>query len=140
MLYELVTGTLPFSGDSTSSIIYQHCHTELREPKAIRPDVPEVIQDIILKCMEKKPEDRFQSIAELVEALDAVRAGKAVAGLGRKKKGGGAMFAVLGLVAAGGIGAAVYFGYAKPGAISNPSSTARAPTERSKPLLTKPRL
>jgi predicted Ser/Thr protein kinase len=110
VLYELVTGTLPFSGDSTSSIIYQHCHTELREPKAIRPDVPEVIQDIILKCMEKKPKDRFQSIAELVEALDAVRAGKAVAGLGRKKKGGGAMFAVLGLVAAGGIGAAVYFG------------------------------
>lgn len=65
-IFEMCLGTLPFSkGD----LGYHHLHTPPPIPKEIDPTIPEALNDVILKCMQKKPEDRFQSVAEIVGAL-----------------------------------------------------------------------
>jgi tetratricopeptide (TPR) repeat protein len=65
-IFEMCLGTLPFSkGD----LGYHHLHTQPPIPKEIDPTIPDSINDVILKCMQKKPEDRFQSVAEIVQAL-----------------------------------------------------------------------
>jgi len=70
VFYQLVTGKLPFSGDSPTSIIYQHNCVEPRKPKTIEPAIPEDIQRIILKCMGKEPENRYQHPKEIVSAIE----------------------------------------------------------------------
>lgn len=61
-IYELVLGELPFQkGD----LGYHHLHTPPPVPKEVDPTIPEVLSGLILKCMEKAPENRFQSIDEL---------------------------------------------------------------------------
>jgi tetratricopeptide (TPR) repeat protein len=65
-IFEMCMGTLPFSkGD----LGYHHLHTPAPIPKEIDPSIPEAINDAILKCMQKKPEDRFQSVQEIIVAL-----------------------------------------------------------------------
>ncbi len=65
-IFEMCVGTLPFSkGD----LGYHHLHTPAPIPKEIDPSIPEAINDAILKCMQKKPEDRFQSVQEIIVAL-----------------------------------------------------------------------
>lgn len=65
-IFEMCLGTLPFSkGD----LGYHHLHTPPPIPKEIDPTIPDSMNDVILRCMQKKPEDRFQSVAEIVQAL-----------------------------------------------------------------------
>ena len=65
-IFEMCLGALPFSkGD----LGYHHLHTAPPIPKEIDPTIPDSINDVILKCMQKKPEDRFQSVSEIVQAL-----------------------------------------------------------------------
>jgi len=69
MLYELSTGKVPFrEGD----IGYHHIHTEPASPRSFRPEIPQALEDIILKCMRKKKEERYQTAAELLEDLKQV--------------------------------------------------------------------
>lgn len=68
MMYEMASGKPPFL---EGNIEYHHLHTP---PPPMDGAVPEALQAIILKCMEKKPEDRFQSIGELNEALNKISA------------------------------------------------------------------
>jgi serine/threonine protein kinase len=69
MLYELATGRVPFtSGD----IGYHHIHTEPMPPNAVNPDVPDSLSDIILKCMAKDKDARYQSAGEISKAFDFV--------------------------------------------------------------------
>jgi tetratricopeptide (TPR) repeat protein len=65
-IFEMCLGTLPFSkGD----LGYHHLHTQPPIPKEIDPTIPDVLNDVILKCMQKKPEDRFQNVQEIVQTL-----------------------------------------------------------------------
>jgi serine/threonine protein kinase len=65
-IFEMCLGSLPFSkGD----LGYHHLHTQPPIPKEIDPTIPDSINDVILKCMQKKPEDRFQNVSEIVQAL-----------------------------------------------------------------------
>lgn len=67
----LVTGRPPFVSDRTARLIVAHVHDEPPSPRQFADDLPEEFEQLVLKCLAKRPEDRFQSAAELAEALDA---------------------------------------------------------------------
>lgn len=72
VLYEMVTGRLPFDGDSAISIAMKHLQDPVEDPSKLNPDVPEEIHRIILKAMEKDPDKRFDMILDMKQELDGV--------------------------------------------------------------------
>lgn len=72
MLYELLTGEKPFPGSNITTIMYKVINEDPPPPTTIRPNLPPLVNSIIQKGMAKSPEDRFQSAAEYVKALNAV--------------------------------------------------------------------
>ncbi|HVH43064.1 MAG TPA: serine/threonine-protein kinase, partial [Labilithrix sp.] len=70
ILYELLTGRLPFNAETVTELVLVVV-TE-REPaiRSSRPDVPEGLEAIVTRCLQKQPEHRFQSVLELVQALE----------------------------------------------------------------------
>jgi len=70
MLYELTTGTLPFSGDTSLSIVYKHVNEYPKPPRAFNPDMPEALEQIIEKAMAKDPADRYASAQEMLDILN----------------------------------------------------------------------
>jgi eukaryotic-like serine/threonine-protein kinase len=72
VLYELFTGTLPFEGDTPLAVVLKHVQEKPPSPQAKNPRIDPKIAAIILKCMQKPPEDRFQSVNQLYEALTRV--------------------------------------------------------------------
>lgn len=68
--YHLVTGIPPFSGDSSWDIILAHSRDPVDPPSKVR-DLPADLEQVILKCLEKAPENRYQTAAELAAALEA---------------------------------------------------------------------
>ena len=69
VLYELFTGTLPFEGDTPLAVVLKHVQEKPPSPQAKNPKIDAKIAAIILKCMQKDPDDRFQSVNQLYEAL-----------------------------------------------------------------------
>ncbi|MGH2621815.1 MAG: serine/threonine-protein kinase PknK [Anaerolineales bacterium] len=69
MLYELTTGSLPFSHSDPLAVISQHLHASVVPPRAKRPEVPPLLDELILRLMSKRPDDRPASAAEVLEAL-----------------------------------------------------------------------
>lgn len=72
-LYELVTGKLPFDADRDESLIRMHLYQPVPDPRSLRPHLPPVISDIVLTCMAKRPEERYQTFAEAAQALQQLR-------------------------------------------------------------------
>ncbi len=70
VLYQLATGYLPFQGVSLEEICNQHLHDPVPSARAINPDVPESLEQIITKMLAKKPEDRYPIARDVVRALD----------------------------------------------------------------------
>lgn len=68
-LYEMLTGKVPFEGDSTVTIALQHINEELPSPKLEVPDLPISVEKIIEKCTQKKSERRYLKVAELIADL-----------------------------------------------------------------------
>jgi tetratricopeptide (TPR) repeat protein len=77
MLYEMVTGRPPFTGDDTVAIIGQHINTPPVSPSWHRPDLPPALAALILRLLEKDPNKRPASALEVLKALEAIEAGKA---------------------------------------------------------------
>jgi len=78
MLYEMVTGQVPYQAETPIAIVLKHITAPLPLPRQIVPDLPEEVERVILKALAKNPDDRFQTVREMVEALDlAVRAATA---------------------------------------------------------------
>ena len=75
VLYEVFTGTLPFEGDTPLAVVLKHVQENPPSPAGARTrrSIPKISQ-IILKCMQKDPTDRYQSVNELYEALTKVTA------------------------------------------------------------------
>ncbi|MEJ2190123.1 MAG: protein kinase [Acidobacteriota bacterium] len=69
MLYELTTGRLPFDGDNALSVISQHLHAPVVPPRTYSPGLPQFVDCAILRLLEKAPEDRFATAAEVAKAL-----------------------------------------------------------------------
>ena len=59
--YEMLTGQLPFLADDPVNLIYQHLTAEAISPSTLQPNVPRVVSDIVMKCLAKNAEDRYQS-------------------------------------------------------------------------------
>jgi beta-lactam-binding protein with PASTA domain/tRNA A-37 threonylcarbamoyl transferase component Bud32 len=114
VLYEMVAGRAPFAGDSPVSIAYKHVKEPPPPPRSINPAVPIAFEAIVMKCLEKQPENRYDTAEELradlirfahgqpvMAASDITRVGTAVAAGGL----GGAALAGAGLAGAGLAGA-----------------------------------
>jgi serine/threonine protein kinase len=81
MLYELLTGTAPFTGRPVD-VIAQLIERLPRSPRELRPEIPRDLAAICLKCLEKQPEDRYATAAELAGDLERFRAGLAISAHG----------------------------------------------------------
>ncbi len=68
-LYEMITGRVPFDGDTTVSVALQHIQSEIPSPKEIVLDLPISVEKIIYKCTQKKPERRYAKAGELIADL-----------------------------------------------------------------------
>ncbi len=70
ILYEMFTGVVPFDADSAMSIAMQHMSEPPEPPRQIRPEINQAVETVILKTLEKEPQDRYSSGAELVANLE----------------------------------------------------------------------
>jgi serine/threonine-protein kinase len=78
LLYELLTGGPPFSGDSAVAVAYQHVREEPVPPSRIEPDVTPPLDAIVLKAMAKNPANRYQTAGEMRADIDRALAGRPV--------------------------------------------------------------
>jgi len=69
VLYEMVTGVVPFQAEDEFALIVQHLQEPLPEPTTIRADLPPAVSQVMLKALAKKPAARYQQAGELAEAL-----------------------------------------------------------------------
>ena len=79
ILYELVTGSVPFKGDTALSVALKHKSKIPQEPKKLNPEVSEELNRLILICMEKDRERRYQTAGELLTELDKIEKGIPIA-------------------------------------------------------------
>lgn len=68
-LFEMLTGRVPFNGDTTVAIAIKHIQEPMPSPRDFVPEIPVSVEQIVLKCTQKSPDARYQSIAELIEDL-----------------------------------------------------------------------
>lgn len=66
VMYEMVTGRVPFDGESTVAIAIQHLQEEMIRPSAYAPELPISLEKIILKCTQKSPDRRYDTIGDLL--------------------------------------------------------------------------
>jgi serine/threonine-protein kinase len=66
MMYEMLVGQKPFDSENPVSIAVMHMHDIPVPPRSINPDIPVGLEEIVLKAMEKNPEDRYQSTTEMI--------------------------------------------------------------------------
>ena len=75
VLYEMVTGELPFQGDTPLSVAMKHKSEQPKEPMVVNAHVSADLNQVILRCLEKDKELRYQTAEELFEALDKIEKG-----------------------------------------------------------------
>ncbi len=73
VLYEMVTGRLPFEVHTLTEAIRAHTKEPPPPPRSVDPEIPSQVEEIILKALAKSPGDRYQNAGELRSALDAAR-------------------------------------------------------------------
>ncbi|MBQ1339460.1 MAG: PASTA domain-containing protein, partial [Ruminococcus sp.] len=73
MMYEMLTGKKPFDSDNPVSIAVMHMHDIPERLRAINPDIPDGLEEIVLKAMEKAPEDRYQTTTEMIADIEAFK-------------------------------------------------------------------
>jgi len=72
VLYELVTGRVPFSAETPLAVIFKHIQDALPLPSMINPAIPESVEKIILKALAKNPADRYATAGEMTNALSKI--------------------------------------------------------------------
>jgi serine/threonine protein kinase/ligand-binding sensor domain-containing protein len=70
VLYELVTGGVPYQAETPLAVLLKHVNAPLPPPRQIKPDLPPAVERVILKAMAKAPDDRYQTAKEMIAALD----------------------------------------------------------------------
>jgi serine/threonine protein kinase/Flp pilus assembly protein TadD len=75
ILYEMVTGQVPFTGDSPIGISLKHIEEPPEDLRHLAPQIPKTLGELILKCLEKNKEDRFQNARDLYKELDSIEKG-----------------------------------------------------------------
>jgi hypothetical protein len=69
MLYEMLTGRVPFEAETPMAVVIKHISTPLPVPRTINPDISEPVEYVLLKALAKNPADRFRRVREMVAAL-----------------------------------------------------------------------
>src|SRR5262249_13154066 len=69
LLYQMLTGVVPFDGDSMEQIVYQKLHATLPPMRQLRPDLPAATEEIVSMAMAKDPRHRYQSAIEMAQSL-----------------------------------------------------------------------
>ena len=72
IVYEMLTGKEVFRADTPLAAAYKQVHEAPPPPRAVDPAISEAVQTLIMRCIEKEPERRFQTVAELGSAIDAL--------------------------------------------------------------------
>lgn len=68
-MYEMLTGRVPFDGDSTVAVALKHLQEDIQSPRRLVPEIPYSTEQIILKCTQKSPDRRYGNMAELIRDL-----------------------------------------------------------------------
>ena len=71
VLYEMMTGQLPFNADDITALLLQHVQQPAPPPRLIKPNIPPALEHVILKTLEKRRDRRFQTAGLLAEALES---------------------------------------------------------------------
>jgi serine/threonine protein kinase len=74
ILFRMATGRLPFEGTSGMQVLLRHMREAPPRPRAIRKELPDALDGVILKSLEKQPSDRYQDAERFIEAIDEVEA------------------------------------------------------------------
>jgi len=72
ILYEMLTGDVPFEGKTPLIVVVKHKTEIPREPKEFNPHIPDALNQLIMRCLEKKRENRFQNTAEILKELEGI--------------------------------------------------------------------
>jgi tRNA A-37 threonylcarbamoyl transferase component Bud32 len=70
MLYEMVTGQVPYQADAPMSVMLKHITDPVRRPSRVNPAISPALEGVIVKALAKEPGDRFATVAEMVQAFD----------------------------------------------------------------------
>ncbi len=143
VLYEMLTGRVPFRGETDVAVAMQHVSTAPPNPRTLEPGVSEALAGVAMRALSKNPDDRFQTADEFAAALrKARRPGRAVADDGVKAAGAIASVGAAGAaVAAGAAGAGVLAAVAGAAPAAAPARTpvpAPAPTSVGPPPVRQP--
>ena len=76
VLYELLTGEPPFTGDTPVAVAYQHVREDPKSPSQVNPTIPPALDAVVLKALSKNPANRYQSAQEMRTDLVRVRSGQ----------------------------------------------------------------
>ena len=68
-MFEMLTGRVPFNGETTVAIAIKHIQEEMPSPKEYVPEIPASVEGIVLKCCQKSPDRRYQSMQEVIADL-----------------------------------------------------------------------
>src|SRR5439155_21251143 len=71
VLYEMVTGRVPFDADTPFAVVIKHINDPLPLPHLVAADVPDPLERVVLKTLAKNPDDRYQTAGDLVRAVQA---------------------------------------------------------------------
>lgn len=75
-LFRLLTGELPFKGDSSTSLINAHVEAPVPDPRALRQNLPAAWQEVVVKAMAKRPDERYQTAGEFAREVEQIASGK----------------------------------------------------------------
>ncbi|MFP5297676.1 MAG: Stk1 family PASTA domain-containing Ser/Thr kinase [Actinomycetota bacterium] len=78
VLYETLTGNTPFQGDTPLAIAYKHVRETADRPTVVNPDVPQALEQIVMKALAKHPDNRYRDAGEMAEDLDRYLSGQKV--------------------------------------------------------------
>jgi eukaryotic-like serine/threonine-protein kinase len=70
IFYEMATGDVPFTGESTLKVMYQRIKEKPANPKSLNPDLPNWFVKVIMRCLERDPADRYQNALEILSDLN----------------------------------------------------------------------
>ncbi|MCL1859762.1 MAG: protein kinase [Oscillospiraceae bacterium] len=78
LLYEMTTGQLPFNGNTAIQVAMMQIKETPKDPRSINPEIPKGLAQIILKAMNKAPQNRYQSAGDMIKQLSILSANPAV--------------------------------------------------------------
>jgi serine/threonine protein kinase len=75
VLFESLTGKLPFGGETITQIVIAHIQQQPPSPRSINPHLPKALETAVLQCLQKDPDQRFQKVEVLAQVLSRISTG-----------------------------------------------------------------